>query len=421
MKVKIHPSKAAGSVKIPPSKSMGHRAIICACLAGGTSRLTNVAFSDDIKATIAGMQQLEATIVQDGESLTITGIKGFSNFDGREVNCLESGSTLRFFVPIFSLCGKEVKFLGQNRLFKRPQKIYKDIFLDQGLLFKQTEKDLTIKGALKSGLYEIDGSVSSQFISGLMFTLPLLDGDSVIKITPPFESASYVKLTVEMLERYGIAVEFLDELTIKIKGNQNYTPADYEIEGDYSQLGFMAVLGAVNSDVTCTGMNTASNQGDKAVIDILNACGVMVDNLSDGFTVHAGAINATEIDLADCPDLGPILTVLAMYGKGDFRIYNAGRLKIKESDRGVAMQTELRKLGVQISCTDDEILITGGSNYSATEELYGHKDHRIVMSLAIAATMLQAPAVIDGAEAVSKSYPDFFQDLEKLNIEVEYL
>lgn len=266
----------------------------------------------------------------------------------------------------------------------------------------------------------VDGNISSQFISGLLFTLPLLEGDSKIKIKPPFESASYIELTLEMLRRYGIEISKTDELTFKIKGNQKYKPCDYTIEGDFSQLGFFAVLGAINNDIECLGLNHESNQGDKAIIEILRNAEIKIENIEGGYLIHKSTPKSCEIDLADCPDLGPILNVLGMYGDGKFRIYNAGRLRYKESDRIAAMEEELLKLGVDIKTTEDEIFISGKKIYDGGIETAGHKDHRIVMSLAVAATIMKKPVIIDGAEAVEKSYPDFFEDIEKIGIKVEY-
>ncbi|MEJ6465702.1 3-phosphoshikimate 1-carboxyvinyltransferase [Fusobacterium ulcerans] len=419
MKAKIYPSKCSGQIVIPPSKSMGHRAIICASMAPGRSIIKNTAYSDDIKTTIEGMRKLGAVIEENGSTLIIDGIKDITKISDETINCNESGSTLRFFIPIFSLTGKKITFLGKNRLLKRPQKIYEDIFKEQKLHYYHDESKMEIEGKLKAGTYEIDGNISSQFISGLLFTLPLLEGDSEIKIRPPFESASYIDLTLEMLKRFGIEIFQKDELTFKIRGNQKYSPCDYTIEGDFSQLGFFAVLGAVNNDLKCLGLNHDSKQGDKAVIEILRSSGVNIENIEGGYFIHKSTPKGCEIDLADCPDLGPILNVLGMYGDGDFRIYNAGRLRYKESDRIAAMEEELLKLGVSIKTTEDEIFISGKEIYAGGIEVSGHKDHRIVMSMAVAATLMNKPVIIDGAEAVEKSYPDFFEDIEKIGVKVE--
>lgn len=421
MKIKIYPSKCSGEIKIPSSKSMGHRAIICASLANGKSIISNLDYSDDILATIDGMRKLGANIQCEKDRLIIEGIENFDSLKDKIIDCNESGSTLRFFIPIFSLTGDKISFTGRNRLLKRPQKIYEEIFKEQNLYYFQDEDKIEIKGKLKAKEYFIDGNISSQFISGLLFTLPLLEENSIININPPFESASYIDLTMEVLKEFGITINKVTPLKFEIQGGQKYIAKDYKVEGDFSQLAFFAVLGALNNDLKCIGVKHNSKQGDKAIIDILKKSGVKIEEIEEGYLIHKGKIKDCEIDLGDCPDLGPILNVLAMYGEGEFKIFNAGRLRLKESDRISAMEEELKKLGVEIKTTEDEIKILGKRNYLGDVEVFGHKDHRIVMSLAIAGTMLEKPIIIDGAEAVEKSYPKFFQDLESLNIKVEYL
>ena len=421
MKIKIYPSKCSGEIKIPSSKSMGHRAIICASLANGKSIISNLDYSDDILATIDGMRKLGANIQCEKDRLIIEGIENFYSLKDNIIDCNESGSTLRFFIPIFSLTGEKISFTGKNRLLKRPQKIYEEIFKEQNLYYFQDEDKIEIEGKIKAKEYFIDGNISSQFISGLLFTLPLLEESSIININPPFESASYIDLTMEVLKEFGITINKVTPLRLEIQGGQKYRAKDYKVEGDFSQLAFFAVLGALNNDLKCTGVKHNSKQGDKAIIDILKKSGVKIEEIEEGYLIHKGKVKGCEIDLGDCPDLGPILNVLAMYGKGEFKTFNAGRLRLKESDRISAMEEELKKLGVEIETTEDEIKILGKKNYLGNIEVFGHKDHRIVMSLAIAGTVLEKPIIIDGAEAVEKSYPKFFQDLESLNIKIEYL
>ena len=419
MKIKIYPSKCSGEIKIPSSKSMGHRAIICASLANGKSIISNLDYSDDILATIDGMRKLGANIQCEKDRLIVEGIENFYSLKDNIIDCNESGSTLRFFIPIFSLTGEKISFIGKNRLLKRPQKIYEKIFKEQNLYYFQDEDKIEIEGKIKAKEYFIDGNISSQFISGLLFTLPLLTEDSIIKIIPPFESKSYIDLTIDMLKKFGIEVLFLDDLTLTIKGNQKYIATDYKVEGDFSQLGFFAVLGAINNDLTCEGLDINSKQGDREIIEILKNCGIKIEELENGYKIFRGLPKAYNINLENCPDLGPILTVLSAYGDGEFKIYNAQRLRYKESDRIEAMENELKKLGVQISSDESNIYIKGNSKYISCNEVFGHKDHRIVMSLAIFATLLDSPLIIEGAEAISKSYPNFFEDLKNLNIKIE--
>lgn len=421
MKVKIYPSKVNGTVTIPPSKSMSHRAIICASLANGTSTITNVAYSDDIKITIEGMRQLGANITCFEDRIIIRGIKDFSTLREDTIFCNESGSTLRFFIPIFSLCDRMVSFTGKNRLLKRPQKIYETLFREQNIFYEHSEEKLTIGGKLHAGSITLDGDVSSQFISGLLFALPLLEADSTIHIKEPYESRSYVDLTLQMLHLYGIKADYCDANTLVIPGNQQYKAHDYEIEGDYSQCGFFAVLGAINHDIICHGLSPTSLQGDRIIIPILKNSGASISNQEKGFRITKSNLHATEIDLQDCPDLGPILTVMAMYTKGKTRIYNAQRLRYKESDRIAAMEEELKKLGVLIHTTESEIFIEGKERYTGNVLLSGHKDHRIVMSLCIAATLFEHPVIIEEAQSINKSYPAFFEDLSSLGVSLEII
>ncbi|MDF9825275.1 3-phosphoshikimate 1-carboxyvinyltransferase [Breznakia sp. PF5-3] len=419
MKVSVQPSSCHGAIHIPPSKSMSHRAIICAALADGKSTISNIAYSDDIKVTIDGMRKLGATIETKQDSIVVQGIKGFNHLKTKEIFCKESGSTLRFFIPIFSLCDTPVSFTGENRLLKRPQTIYEDIFHNQGISYYQDENKIEIGGKLQPGTYELDGNVSSQFISGLLFALPLLDGDSTIHIKEPYESRSYVDLTLEMLNLYGIEATYKDSNTLQINGNQTYKSYDYTIEGDYSQAGFYAVLACINNDLDLIGITHNSKQGDKQIIDIVKAFGTDVKTINDGYRIKKMSLHPSDIDLQNCPDLGPILTILMMNTKGTSKLYNTERLRIKESDRSKSMESELKKCGVDIKASDDEIIINGNPPYACDEILSGHKDHRIVMSLVIAATIMDKPITITNAEYVNKSYPAFYDDLKTIGIITE--
>lgn len=420
MKATIFPSTCSGTLKIPPSKSMSHRSIIAASLADGKSTISNLAFSEDITTTIEGMKNLGAKITCFEDSIEVEGIKDFNHLKDSTVFCKESGSTLRFFIPIFSLCNQTIAFTGENRLLKRPQKIYEDIFNSQDIPYVQDDEKIEIGGSLKSGNYELDGNVSSQFISGLLFALPLLSEDSTIHIKEPYESRSYVDLTLEILELFGIEATYSDSNTLFIKGGQSYKANDYTVEGDFSQTGFFAVLASINNDLTLTGLNPQSKQGDKQIIDIIKDFGIEVKENADGYSIKKGELTPGKIDLQDCPDLGPILTVLMAYTKGESEIYNAIRLRYKESDRIAAMETELKKCGVEIHSTEGEITVVGNPPYKCNEELSGHKDHRIVMSLAVAATLFKQPVTINEAHFINKSYPTFFEDLASVGIEVNY-
>ncbi|MEG0841438.1 MAG: 3-phosphoshikimate 1-carboxyvinyltransferase [Erysipelotrichaceae bacterium] len=421
MKAILTPSSIKGNVHIPPSKSMAHRAIICASLAKGTSTIHNIDYSDDILATISGMEKLGAKIESFEHSLVVHGIKQLKQDKEMDIFAHESGSTLRFFIPIFSLTQQQVTFTGKGRLLDRPQHVYEEIFKKQGLTYLQDKDKIIINGKLKSGDYQLHGNISSQFISGLLFTLPLLDDDSYIHILPPFESSSYVKLTIQMLKEFGIRIEFMDEYTIYIPGKQQYHAKDIMVEGDYSQLAFFAVLATINHDLTITGVNHNSLQGDKAILSILKRGGVDIDEIENGYHIYPTKFINGTIDLENCPDIGPILTVLGMYGKGTMHIKNAQRLRLKESDRIQAMEEELHKLKVDIHSDDSNIFIKGNTNYQGDVNFSSHKDHRIVMSLVIASTLLKQPCTITGVEAINKSYPTFFEDFKKIGGKVEII
>jgi len=420
MRARITPAKInSGNITIPPSKSLAHRAIICACLAPGRSVISNIDYSVDIRATIEGMRHFGASIKEDKDTLFIDGIETFQ-YDGDVVNCHESGSTLRFFLPLFSLTGKRATFSGSKRLIERPQNVYEMLFQEQGIDFVRTYPNIIIDGRLKPGELTLKGNVSSQFITGLLFALPLLEADSKIHIEPPFESRSYVDLTIQMLKRFQIIVEYEDAYTLAIKGNQQYQPTDVLVEGDYSQLVFWASLGVLNHSVETHGLDLHSLQGDKKTIDIFQSMNAGIKVLDDGYQFCPGTLNGTVIDLNDCPDLGPMLFALATQANGKTTFQNAGRLRIKESDRIEAMETELKKLGCSISSTFGTVTITGPVKLQGNVTLHGHNDHRIVMALSILATIADEPITIDDAQAISKSYPGFFKDLASCGIFIEF-
>ena len=411
MQKTISPKAVSGSILIPPSKSVAHRALICAALADGQSRLSHIGDSDDMKATIGALSSLGASFERDGDTLTVTGTGGVPKREQCTADCIESGSTLRFLIPVFSLCGGDVTLTGRGRLLERPQTVYETLFSSQGLSFFVNASGVHLYGAVKSGEIIVDGSVSSQFITGLLFTLPLCDGDSIIRITPPFESASYVQITCDVLSRFGIVIEQVDAYTFRIPGNQCYKPCDMAVEGDYSQMAFFGVLGALCGEVRCKGLSPDSLQGDRVICDLLERFGAQVDRSSERVCVRRAPLTGQVVDLADCPDLGPILMVLASFADGVTHFLHAGRLRLKESDRIAAMEAELSKLGVNMSSDADSVTITSRRPMTAPCIVEAHNDHRIAMSVGILAGAAQYPVTIMGAECVNKSYPNFFEDL----------
>ena len=420
MDVKIFPSKITKrKVQIPSSKSLVHRGIICAALAKGKSVIREVDISTDIQTTIDCVRMFGAKVEIIGRDVIVEGVETI-DYNGEDVWCNESGSTLRFMIPIFSLSKKKVCFKGSSRLLQRPQEVYEQLFKEQGNSFTHSDELIIINGAIKAGEIVVDGNISSQFISGLLFALPLLKEDSIIRINPPFASRSYVDLTIDMLSKFNVCIEWKDELTLCIRGNQRYECKEEVMEADYSQLAFYGGLGALQGPLTCIGVNKNSLQGDKALIDILGNMGVDVFWNDNSITFNKGFLKASSIDLENCPDLGPMLFALAAFIFQETHFTNVSRLRIKESDRVGDMLKELNKLGVTTKSNENEAWITGKKFDSATT-FDGHNDHRIVMALAIIATCFEKPVIITGAQAVEKSYPNFFNDLKDLGIKVEVL
>ena len=421
----IEPGRLAGTTAVPPSKSAAHRAVVCAALAAGTSHIGNVEFSQDILATLGAAQQLGAKVERGEHELTITGrgnADGFATIT-RPVFCNESGSTLRFILPLFSLTAQKVRFTGAGRLMQRPQEIYAQLFERQGLRFEQNEQGITIFGRLCPGTFTLPGNVSSQFISGLLFALPLLGGTSTLHLIPPVESRSYIDMTRAVQHAFGVESRWLDENMLEIPGGQHYLPCDYTVEGDYSQAAFPAVLGAVTGGVAITGLSEETLQGDAAILEILRRCGARFTRTGQGVVFEKAPLHGTDIDLADCPDLGPVLMVLGLLCEGTTVIRNAERLRIKESDRIEAMETELRACGGQLESEGGTITIHGCADalHAPEQPLSGHNDHRVVMSLAVLALAAGLALPISGAEAIAKSWPDFLEAIKPLGAEVEHV
>ncbi|PWM46801.1 MAG: 3-phosphoshikimate 1-carboxyvinyltransferase [Clostridiales bacterium] len=418
MRVSLNPGEFNGSLTVPPSKSMAHRLLIAASLANGESVIENIALSNDIKVTAEGLRILGADIYIKGNAAKINGIERFLPVN-QPVNCGESGSTLRFFIPLFSLTDSRITFKGEGRLMQRPQNIYAQIFKKRRLMFEQKGDTLTISGPLTEGEYSIPGNVSSQFITGLLYALAFGDGESIIHITPPFESRSYVELTLEAQKLFGVDAYFYDDFTIRIKGNQKYIPCKCIVEGDYSQAAFWLVCGSICGNASVKGLLPNSKQGDRVILDILARCGANIEIHNEFINCSKASLKATQIDLSDCPDLGPILMVLALFCQGKTIISNAARLRMKESDRISSMQQEIAKMGGKILADENSVQIERCTLHKA-ENLSSHNDHRIAMSLAVAAVCAGVPVSISGAQAVNKSYPTFWEDLKSMGVKVDY-
>ncbi len=411
----MHPQKAP--VTIPSSKSISHRMLIGAALAEGTSVLHGIDMNDDIQATAEALCRLGAAVECNGDVLTVTG--GMIRPDGTAICCGESASTLRFLIPVSALSDQKTVFTGRGRLMERPLQIYEEIFSRQALLFERKNDTLTVQGPLRGGTFEIDGNISSQFISGLLFALPLVHEDSRIIIRPPFASASYVRLTADVLSHAGICItETADGFLIP--GKQKYRPFEMKAEGDDSQAAFFAVLSAISGrELQADNMRHDSRQGDHVILRILRDMGCAYEETESGYRFLPGHLHGTEIDLGDCPDLGPVLFALASQAEGETVFLHAGRLRLKESDRIAAMETELRKLGCIISSSEDTVRVHGKTAIRGNTVLDGHGDHRIVMALSVLSAIADGPVRISGAEAVNKSYPSFFEDFRKAGGEAD--
>ncbi len=415
----------AGHVCAPPSKSMAHRLLICAALSPGETVVENLAWSADIRATVAALEALGAQVETGAAHACVRGVSPPFTPPGAPVDCNESGSTLRFMIPLFSLCGSAV-LTGAARLFARPLSVYESIFAQQGLLFEKKDNCLTLGGPLAGGAFCLPGDVSSQFSSGLLFALPLLPGGGRVVVAPPFESKSYVALTRAAQAMFGVDSSWDDENTICIDSNQKYNMCTEPVivEGDWSQAAVPAVIAAVRGDVRISGLARGSAQGDRVIVDVLAKCGAVINWEEDILHIsHPGHPLAApgDIDLADCPDLGPILCCLALFCEGETRLVNAGRLRIKESDRIASMETELRKLGASVASTGSSVSIRGGVPLvlDGGVALAAHNDHRVVMALSAAALCGGGCVDISGAEAINKSWPDYFSALQALGAEVE--
>ena len=402
MLANVSKSVAGGKIKAPPSKSYMHRALIGAALCDGETVIENVAQSDDVTATINCLKQFGVEFKEENDKLIIKGASPKMKKRSIELFANESGSTLRFLIPVSLLFGEEVAFTGSKRLLERPQTVYEEIFPGKNCFIIKSENQITVGGSLKGGIYECRGDVSSQFLTGLLFTLPLLEEDSVIKLTTELQSSPYIDLTLEILNEFGVSVERSDERTFKIKGSQTFKPTNIYCEGDWSNAAFLEAFNLVGGNVCVTGLNENSTQGDKIYRKYFEL-------LKEGSPV---------LDVTDCPDLAPILMTMAAVLHGA-TLKGTSRLKIKESDRGEVMKKELSKFSADITVNEDEIIIKKSNLTPPTETLYGNNDHRIAMSLVVISSVFGG--VIENAECVNKSYPLFFKDCEKLGIKFKKL
>lgn len=399
MKVKILPSKTSGEVSAPPSKSFAHRYLIGSVLSRGKCVIKNIADSDDISATLSCIEQLGGSVTKDGNTVSVIPTKE-KQIENAVFDCKESGSTLRFFIPVVLATGaKNCTFSGSERLLARGIKEYEKLFENSDVKIKSDEKSIEISGKLTAGNYEISGEVSSQYTTGMLFALSVLDGKSTLKITGNAESRAYVDMTIKVLKDFGADIAEPEKNYFEINGKGRLSPGEFTVEGDWSNAAFLIALSRILGTISVSGLNENSVQGDRF-------SSVAFDAL-DG--------ENAEIDLKDCPDLAPILFAYAAYKNGG-KFTNTRRLRMKESDRANVMAEELKKFGANVKVYENSVEIEKTQLKPPIVPLFGHNDHRIVMALSVLAAVFGAE--IDGAEAVNKSYPDFFRVIKKAGVNV---
>jgi|AGTN01.3.fsa_nt_gi 3-phosphoshikimate 1-carboxyvinyltransferase len=416
MDITVLPGALTGTVRVPPSKSAAHRAIIAAALAEGTSVVRNVDLSSDIRATLDACAQLGCAvdIARQERCRTLTIRGGLKPQSGAVIDCAESGSTLRFMIPVACAYEGERTFTGRGRLPQRPIDAYLRIFGGQGIAYNRpygANLPLTVTGALKPGIFRLDGRVSSQFVTGLLCALPLLEGGSRIEVIGGLESRGYVDLTVDMLRRFGVQTSCEGD-NFSVRGNQAYIPQRLEVEGDYSQAAFFLVAGAISGGLRVEGLAPASLQPDRAIVDILSRMGAGLTREADTVIARPSRLAGVDVDVSQCPDLVPPLAVAAAFARGTTRIMGAARLRIKESDRLHALAQNLSALGVLTEEEQDGLIIHGGEIQGGEVDSFG--DHRIAMAFSVAAAASKQGVTIRGAQCVDKSYPGFYEDFAKL-------
>ena len=413
----IKADKLVGELSPPPSKSVLHRYIIASSLAKGVSKIENISFSEDIIATIEAMKKLGAKIEQKENYLLIDGSDTFKNLNENiEIDCNESGSTLRFLFPLSIVKENKVLFKGRGKLFKRPMTPYFENFEKYKIKhFYINENEILLEGQLKAGIYEIDGNISSQFITGLLFSLPLLDGKSKIIINGKLESSNYIDISLDCLSKFGIKIINNSYQEFIIEGNQSYRAGNYRTEADYSQAAFFLVANAIGSKIKINDLSEDSLQGDKKIIDYISE----IDNWNSKDTLV--------LDGSETPDIIPILSLKAAVSGKKIEIVNIERLRIKESDRLKATVEELSKLNFDLIEKKDSILINSRENFEVNKNekaisLSAHSDHRIAMMIAIAATCYDGEILLDNLDCVKKSYPNFWEVFLSLGGKIyEYL
>lgn len=407
----FYPAMLHGVLDAPASKSEAHRMMICAGLSHGETVLDGFMDSADMAATGRCLEGLGAHLERSGEQLIIRG--GARKGRGIPVlDCGESGSTLRFFAPIALAVSGGGVFRMHGRLGQRPMEVYRDLFVPRGVQWymgvgADKAAELTVRGHLESGNYVLPGNVSSQFVSGLLFALPLLTADSTLTVQPPVESAGYIRMTVETLQQSGIEIEETAPFAWRIPGNQTYQAKSGRLSGDYSQAAVLLCAGALGHEVSVRGLVAQTTQGDRAVLKHLADLGAKVTEDADVIRVTGGELKGAVLDMHDCPDIAPILALTCQLAKGESRLTGCGRLRLKECDRLEATVEILNALGGKARADGDDIVVEGVEKLRGGVTIDSYNDHRMVMLLSLAATLCEEPVSVTGVEALNKSWPDY--------------
>lgn len=420
MNVTITPKRVlVGEITAPPSKAHTHRGLFAGLLSRGVTKIENPLPCADTEATASAISSLGASVEREERAWTVQS-NGSPRARANEIDCGESGVTLRFTIPIASLTGARIRLSGRESLMRRPVEPLAEAMNQLGVkVFADWDAVRVEGGPPKGGKVRIRGDVSSQFISGLILAAPMMGEGLQLELTSPLESRSYVSLTIESMKRHGIEVKSNDDTSLfEITSGQRYRPAVHHVPGDYSSAAFtMSAAAITGSNLLIRGLPQENSEPDSVVVEILSKMGVATRYVTEGVLVEGGRLTGIDVDLRDCPDLGPVIAVLGCYADGETRISGAGRLRYKESDRLDAVTSELRSLGADIEETEDGLIASGPCSLKAGI-VHSHGDHRIAMALSVAALGAKDQVVIKGAECVSKSYPNFFHDLRSLGVEV---
>ena len=411
MEMTFSPAHLQGTAAAPASKSEAHRLMICAGLTAGKTTLTGYMDSSDMAATRRCLRALGAATERGEDWLTLHG-QARKPAKLPVLDCGESGSTLRFFVPIALAVAGGGVFRMHGRLGQRPMDVYRDLFVPRGVRWRMGvgcdgAAELTVQGRLEAGNYVLPGNVSSQFVSGLLFALPMLEEDSILAVQPPVESAGYIRMTVEAITRSGVVMDEVAPFKWRIPGKQAYKAENGCLSGDYSQAAVLLCASALGHDVTVTGLAQQTTQGDRAVLAHLMALGAQVEETDAAITIRADKLHGATLNMSDCPDIAPILALTCQLAEGESRLTGCGRLRIKECDRLAATVEILNLLGGSARAEGNDIVIRGVKQLRGGVSIPDYNDHRMVMLAAVAALDAQEPVVIAGTNALNKSWPEF--------------